>query len=650
MSEKVALKMRILLFIVCLTWTSSATLESFETKIVSGQLNTVISNVVNSSVQFIIHYEKLVDAGLRVNTICNEAEEEQPVLIVVRQQKGVLSWQIPFFVKRDDYSNEYDRYFSVNRTLCPIENNVRLLQGSAIASDIFITVSSSSSRNVKFSILLYRQENFFISDIREKFTAQVSPSAPIFFQVNLPHDVDSALIKMTSQDRVCAILSVQNISCPVYDLDLNVQFEGSYQTVDQKAGLAFTKEEYPLGAYIVLVAKTDDAMCHDAQRLVQDGDVNDRKKFVEFDIERLITNEEYFIATIGAFGMFLGFYAVVILISCVLCIKDYRMGSIEDRVPIISTIEATLEGAEEDTEEDLPRPRQRHNAEPNGAQDEIQVVEENVRDNVSQSDSSIDETDIDFLQDAEFEKDVFRTKTFLYVSDLARKSPRVLAKKSSLYNWNLMTIAIFYGLPVVQLVLTYQNLTNSTGNQDMCYYNFLCAHPLGLVKDFNHIFSNLGYVMLGILFVMIVSRKEYLHSKLSLDHRKKFGIPQHFGMYYAMGLALIMEGIMSGCYHVCPNHTNFQFDTAFMYTISILILLKIYQTRHPDINANAYTAFGVLAFIIFIGVIGVLHGSIYFWIFFTAIHCLSCLILSFQVKKNSISYTIPIFKMFSMLL
>ena len=79
MSEKVALKMRILLFIVCLTWTSSATLESFETKIVSGQLNTVISNVVNSSVQFIIHYEKLVDAGLRVNTICNEAEEEQAV-------------------------------------------------------------------------------------------------------------------------------------------------------------------------------------------------------------------------------------------------------------------------------------------------------------------------------------------------------------------------------------------------------------------------------------------------------------------------------------------------------------------------------------------------------------------------------------------
>ena len=68
-------------------------------------------------------------------------------------------------------------------------------------------------------------------------------------------------------------------------------------------------------------------------------------------------------------------------------------------------------------------------------------------------------------------------------------------------------------------------------------------------------------------------------SRINPEVDTKYGIPQHFGMYYAMGLALIMEGIMSGCYHVCPNHTNFQFDTAFMYTISILILLKIYQTR-----------------------------------------------------------------------
>ena len=43
----------------------------------------------------------------------------------------------------------------------------------------------------------------------------------------------TTLVKMSSPDQYCAILSVQNITCPVYDLDLNIQFEGSYQTADE---------------------------------------------------------------------------------------------------------------------------------------------------------------------------------------------------------------------------------------------------------------------------------------------------------------------------------------------------------------------------------------------------------------------------------
>lgn len=40
---------------------------------------------------------------------------------------------------------------------------------------------------------------------------------------------------------------------------------------------------------------------------------------------------------------------------------------------------------------------------------------------------------------------------------------------------------------------------------------------------------------------------------------KECGIPKHFGLFYAMGTALMMEGLLSACYHVCPNYTNFQF-------------------------------------------------------------------------------------------
>jgi hypothetical protein len=74
-------------------------------------------------------------------------------------------------------------------------------------------------------------------------------------------------------------------------------------------------------------------------------------------------------------------------------------------------------------------------------------------------------------------------------------------------------VAIFYALPVLQLVIIYQRMLNDTGDQDLCYYNFLCTHPLGELTDFNHVYSNLGYVLLGLLFIILTARKDTLKRK-----------------------------------------------------------------------------------------------------------------------------------------
>ena len=63
----------------------------------------------------------------------------------------------------------------------------------------------------------------------------------------------------------------------------------------------------------------------------------------------------------------------------------------------------------------------------------------------------------------------------------------------------------------------------------------------------------------------------------------KYGLPQHYEMYYAMGIALIFEGFLSATYHICPTDRNFQFDTVFMYILSILMISKIYQFRETII-------------------------------------------------------------------
>ncbi|RVE40342.1 hypothetical protein evm_015008 [Chilo suppressalis] len=177
---------------------------------------------------------------------------------------------------------------------------------------------------------------------------------------------------------------------------------------------------------------------------------------------------------------------------------------------------------------------------------------------VESSSASDTESDYSTLDDANPDKEPYRLGGKLCVANLARCPPRVLSNRSNMYLWNVLTVMVFYTLPVIQLVITYQRLLNQSGNQDLCYFNFLCAHPLMFLSDFNHVYSNLGYVLLGLLFLMQVWRRHKNHREKT-PAQKELGIPQHFGLMYAMGVALVSEGILSAAYHVCPNSMNFQF-------------------------------------------------------------------------------------------
>ena len=177
----------------------------------------------------------------------------------------------------------------------------------------------------------------------------------------------------------------------------------------------------------------------------------------------------------------------------------------------------------------------------------------------------------------------------LFVSDLNRVGHDELAKHDRHYLSILILMGVFYALPAFQLVFNYQVLF-MFGAQDTCYYNFYCARPLGPFGAFNNIISNNGYVLLGSTFIGIVfqrSQQYEIDRKIVIaanqDHTSHFecGLPRHYYMYYALAVALIGEGIMSAFYHVCPTKENFQFDTSFMYMMAGLLILILYQKRHP---------------------------------------------------------------------
>jgi hypothetical protein len=69
----------------------------------------------------------------------------------------------------------------------------------------------------------------------------------------------------------------------------------------------------------------------------------------------------------------------------------------------------------------------------------------------------------------------------------------------------------------LNLVIFLQVL-HTTGNTDLCYYNYLCSHPLWILSDFNHVYSNIGYIMLGVLFIFLVYRRNRMHQRRMLDN------------------------------------------------------------------------------------------------------------------------------------
>ena len=175
------------------------------------------------------------------------------------------------------------------------------------------------------------------------------------------------------------------------------------------------------------------------------------------------------------------------------------------------------------------------------------------------------------------------------------------------YYWKfLVIIGGYYILPSLQFVFFQAKDSNV-----VCYYNFKCKHDLYFIPAFNNIISNLFYIVLGLIFIIIVR----LNTKKNLENMDCNVINNHPALYYSLGLSLFFEGLCSSIYHICPSMLNFQFDTTFMFIGAILISITIYQKRHgapPPMKVYCYM--GLVIFINTLPLSGLSRGfEIWFW-------------------------------------
>ncbi|XP_030319584.1 SID1 transmembrane family member 1 isoform X4 [Calypte anna] len=398
-----------------------------------------------------------VDA-VRVYVNSSSENLQYPVLFVVRQQKGVLSWQVPL-IFRGLYQRTYN-YQEVSRTLCPSEPTSETGPPDQI---IFVDVSSMAPFNIAYELLVTRLENFQL-ETSKAFNFTASPSQPQYFLYKFPEDVDSVIIKVVS-DAVypCSVVSVQDIVCPVYDLDHNVEFNGVYQSMTKQAAITVQRKDFPGEQFfVVFVIKPEDYACGGSVPSSIHGNVNrtwnlQRTKNLQVTIVPSIKKSVYVQAMFFSFLSFLSFYLGSVVVAFVHYIRVQRKAaagrlSPEDGSGIMTsshpitanTPEGSSYGAIDESSSSGGQQLSSSEHGPPAGSDTDSSVEE--------------ESDFDTMPEIESDKNVIRTKVFLYLSDLSRKDRRIVSKKYKIYFWNITTIAVFYALPVIQLVITYQTV------------------------------------------------------------------------------------------------------------------------------------------------------------------------------------------------
>ena len=197
--------------------------------------------------------------------------------------------------------------------------------------------------------------------------------------------------------------------------------------------------------------------------------------------------------------------------------------------------------------------------------------------------------------------------------------------RSRVYLFLVPLISVYYIIPGLQFVWLTKNTEEMTGSMDFCFHNFRCSKPWYIFSDFNHVVSNVSYLIFGAVFVVLVYWKKMklpAAHQPKFDHNAKEGIMQQLSIFYAMGFALFAQFFFSICYHVCPTNLSLQFDLTMMYVMCILGYMKIYQFRHPDATISAYATFAGLAALVFLEVFLLYSTSVWPFLFFIVFYVL----------------------------
>lgn len=233
----------------------------------------------------------------------------------------------------------------------------------------------------------------------------------------------SVIVMIESDDDICAVVSIQNFSCPVFDNERDILYDGYYLTMTRRGGITLTQDTFPLGFYIVFIVKTSDEDCMDKtsnttlpkmaqylgwgeQEVVQVATNDGRVKQFSFRIIQTISYQEYLIAAGVVLAFFGSFYVAFII--AIFCRKRQPLEMDEEILtsPSIPHDVTTVETDPVDTARRRQITVMNSSGESSSHQCYVSDGDDRRRDNGSSSSDT--ESDFSTLDDINTDKDVYR--------------------------------------------------------------------------------------------------------------------------------------------------------------------------------------------------------------------------------------------------
>lgn len=187
-------------------------------------------------------------------------------------------------------------------------------------------------------------------------------------------------------------------------------------------------------------------------------------------------------------------------------------------------------------------------------------------------------------------------KTFPFRTWVEVVCVRWFGRGMKTYSYLTVLIAISFLVGSAQFVIGRWSNMITTGDRDKCYYNERCYRPIAFADlPSNFMISNVPYCLHGVFLALAFSFREAIclnHRRTSADMQTSntHAVPYDFSLAYALSWALLFEGLFSATYHLCPSRLTFQFDSAFMFIISGLVVVALFNARIGKIKSSANDA------------------------------------------------------------